>query len=379
MVQINIGNGQGITQAIRDKIGAQNIKNKDLATWQKVMAEVNNAQTIAKQNDKSIFTGGNNAENIGNKSSWKTDFVVKQGTVEIDDGIWAKIQALLTGKAEETKPEEPVVEPETTPETEPQETPEETPVDLQDLPNGVKMQMRDIVNIGKEGSKETVAISKNDKGVKCYYQVETDPKTGEAKMGRRLAADTRGLRQDQYYAIDDTIADGAEVDTNRTVDGKKNSMSYTIKEDGKNVRYAMIQNEDGTYGQGDKLISVAGSNRFLSQTNLDEKVKNMLGGADLPKGVEVQVLDSNGGEMFIFKKDGQRLSGLELKELVGTEKNDDELLGKLIKEKFGISSVPDGYDIKIARGSDGSIIGLIIDDGKEQISYNTFRERLSLW
>lgn len=46
MVDINIGNGQGITQAIRDKIGAANIKNKDAATWQKVVAEVNSAQKV---------------------------------------------------------------------------------------------------------------------------------------------------------------------------------------------------------------------------------------------------------------------------------------------------------------------------------------------
>lgn len=51
MTEINIGNGQGITQAIRDKIGAANIKNKDAATWQKVVAEVNNAQ-----NSKSILS-----------------------------------------------------------------------------------------------------------------------------------------------------------------------------------------------------------------------------------------------------------------------------------------------------------------------------------
>lgn len=53
MVSINIGAGQGVTQAIRDAIGAKNIKNKDLSSWQKVMAEVNNAQNKIDQHNAS--------------------------------------------------------------------------------------------------------------------------------------------------------------------------------------------------------------------------------------------------------------------------------------------------------------------------------------
>lgn len=95
MVDINIGNGQGITQAIRDKIGAANIKNKDAATWQKVVAEVNSAQ-----NSKSIFKSGDNyttdSTKLNEKSTYQSNFVVDKGTVTIDDSVWAKIQNLLT-------------------------------------------------------------------------------------------------------------------------------------------------------------------------------------------------------------------------------------------------------------------------------------------
>lgn len=101
MVDINIGNGQGITQAIRDKIGAANIKNKDAATWQKVVAEVNNAQ-----NSKSIFKSGDNyttdSTKLNEKSTYQSNFVVDQGTVTIDDSVWSKIQNLLTGSSNET-------------------------------------------------------------------------------------------------------------------------------------------------------------------------------------------------------------------------------------------------------------------------------------
>lgn len=104
MVQINIGTGQGITQAIRDKIGATYIKNSDLGTWQKVVAEVNNAQA----KDKSIFKSGeNNATDttkLDDSSTYHSNFVVDEGNIEIDDGVWTRIKTLLTGKTETSVP-----------------------------------------------------------------------------------------------------------------------------------------------------------------------------------------------------------------------------------------------------------------------------------
>lgn len=104
MVQINIGTGQGITQAIRDKIGATNIKNSDLGTWQKVVAEVNNAQA----KDKSIFKSGENnttdTTKLDDSSTYHSNFVVDEGNIEIDDGVWSRIKVLLTGKTETSVP-----------------------------------------------------------------------------------------------------------------------------------------------------------------------------------------------------------------------------------------------------------------------------------
>lgn len=104
MVQINIVTGQGITQAIREKIGATNIKNSDLGTWQKVVAEVNNAQA----KDKSIFKSGENnttdTTKLDDSSTYHSNFVVDEGNIEIDDGVWSRIKALLTGKTETSMP-----------------------------------------------------------------------------------------------------------------------------------------------------------------------------------------------------------------------------------------------------------------------------------
>lgn len=120
MVQINIGAGQGITQAIRDKIGAGNIKNSNLETWQKVMTEVNNAQS----KEKGIFSAGENntadVNKLADKSTWSSNFVVDEGSVEIDDGVWNKIKELLTGKAEVSVPAQEAVTQEASVQSEPQ-------------------------------------------------------------------------------------------------------------------------------------------------------------------------------------------------------------------------------------------------------------------
>ena len=113
MAQISIGQGQGITQAIASHLGMSkdDCKKVGLAQWQQVMTLVDQNNTQNKANNKeSIFTGGNNVQNLGNKANWKTDFVVQQGTVEIQQSIWDKIVSILKPSAapasEEIKPEE---------------------------------------------------------------------------------------------------------------------------------------------------------------------------------------------------------------------------------------------------------------------------------
>lgn len=56
MVEINVSNGQGITQAIKSHIeaGGQKISNSNLSIWQQVMSEVKTAQESGEQ----IYTGG---------------------------------------------------------------------------------------------------------------------------------------------------------------------------------------------------------------------------------------------------------------------------------------------------------------------------------
>jgi len=128
MVQINVSNGQGITQAIKAKIEGegQQITNNNLSVWQKVMTEVKTAQ----DNGSKIYTGGDDVEKINNRANWKTDFKVFAGQVfELAENVWNKIVELLTGKtpAVETPLQDAVV-----PATVPEQADDETPAEVTD-------------------------------------------------------------------------------------------------------------------------------------------------------------------------------------------------------------------------------------------------------
>ncbi len=99
MVQINVSNGQGVTQAIASKLNmsASDCKKVDISIWNQVMSEVKNAQ--AQGNN--IYSGGEDTNKIaynGGNNNWKTDFKTQTGVFEIAENFWNKIVELLTGK-----------------------------------------------------------------------------------------------------------------------------------------------------------------------------------------------------------------------------------------------------------------------------------------
>lgn len=104
MVDINISNGQGITQALAKNLnlGKEELKGIKQSTWTSVMQLVNDANNQAvKNNQASIFAKGKTADvsKLHDKSTFQKNFQVDAGTVKIDDGIFAKIKQLLTPSA----------------------------------------------------------------------------------------------------------------------------------------------------------------------------------------------------------------------------------------------------------------------------------------
>lgn len=106
MVKINIGGGQGMTQAIASNLNLSEADKKkiQLSTWQQVMSLVDDGSAKTKDGG-SIFGNKHDASKIGNKSGNNTNFLVHEGQqVEIDNSMWNKIVQLLTGKAPANAP-----------------------------------------------------------------------------------------------------------------------------------------------------------------------------------------------------------------------------------------------------------------------------------
>lgn len=285
MVDINIGNGQGITQAIRDKIGAANIKNKDAATWQKVVAEVNSAQ-----NSKSIFKSGDNyttdSTKLNEKSTYQSNFVVDQGTVTIDDSVWSKIQNLLTGGNETTK-------------------------------------------AAAETKQKTLRETANENTI------------GDLKLTKEPVAPDMSLKPNIGHIDVAPQATGKQL--NRMVNGQKQAIEILHDKDGNKVRYAV--NDDGTRGEQLVTVTTAGKNTYVTKSEFDKTVKSalQLGENDeIPKGLNAEYVSIGGEATLVFKgKDGHVMTGSEVKRFMTDYKQDlydrtahgsGEYAGKSIKD-----------------------------------------------
>lgn len=292
MVDINIGNGQGITQAIRDKIGAANIKNKDAATWQKVVAEVNNAQ-----NSKSIFKSGDNyttdSTKLNEKSTFQSNFVVDKGTVTIDDSVWSKIQNLLTGGNETTK--------------------------------ALSAQPKD--ETIKDNNLPEVVVTANElkrtKTITNPADMSLKPNIGHIDVAPQ--------------------ATGKQL--NRMVNGQKPAKAIEIlhDKDGNKVRYAV--NDDGTRGEQLVTVTTAGKNTYVTKSEFDKTVKSVLQlgeNDEIPKGLNAEYVSIGGEATLVFKgKDGHVMTGSEVKKFMTDYKQDlydrtahgsGEYAGKSIKD-----------------------------------------------
>lgn len=285
MAEINIRNGQGITQAIRDKIGAANIKNKDAATWQKVVAEVNNAQ-----NSKSIFKSGDNyttdSTKLNEKSTYQSNFVVDQGTVTIDDSVWSKIQNLLTGGNETTK-------------------------------------------AATETKQKTLRETANENTI------------GDLNLTKEPVAPDTSLKPNIGHIDVAPQATGKQL--NRMVNGQKQAIEILHDKDGNKVRYAV--NDNGTRGEQLVTVTTAGKNTYVTKSEFDKTVKSalQLGENDeIPKGLNPEYVSIGGEATLVFKgKDGHVMTGSEVKKFMTDYKQDlydrtahgsGEYAGKSIKD-----------------------------------------------
>lgn len=382
MVSINIGAGQGVTQAIRDAIGAKNIKNKDLSSWQKVMAEVNNAQNKIDQHNasnpddkqKSIFTGGNNVNEIGDKTKYTKNFVVQQGTIEIDDSTWSKIVQLLTGKAPEVKPQEDPKEPPAPLDGKPQKlgggaASTEIP-DKIDTPSGVSRATTEsmvdklggkIIERSVNGEKQDIAVVEIN-GQKIRRAINED-----GSLGDNLAA-TKTFGKNKY--ISGEFPAETKV-LEREVNGKKQQIGIYEDENGNKVRKLVVTDEQtGKTTLGENLVTVStmGKNKYVTESKFNSDVRAMLGlGADdeIPADLKAEYVTIGGESSIVFKKDGKTMDNSQIKAYMAEYKANDTKLAEDFDNSFNTSGQAEIGDAAKLAKSQVTLINNKYGDNKE--------------
>lgn len=262
-VNVAVVQGKGITYALAKQAGLSDadMKKVGLSKWTQVMDLVNqnqqkvNSYNASNPNDKkeSIFSGGNDTSRIADKTSWKTDFKVNaEQTMQIDSGIFNQIKAILTGQPAKTDVKPVEIKPL-----------EQKPVSF-DLPSHEELPEK----------------------------LEVPP--------------------DVKKASDEAMIDklGGKI-IERKVNGEKQDIAV-VKIDGKKVRREI--KEDGTLGDTLVAVSTLGKNKYITQTEMDERINNVFP-EGLPEGVTASFVNIGGTPTLVFKKDGKTLDQAQLREL----------------------------------------------------------------
>lgn len=275
VVEISIGKNQGITQAIRDKIGATRVKNADLQTWQAVVKLVDSnpqSQSIFKKQGNNNTQLTTDAGKINDKSSNHSNYVVDQGTVTIDNGIWTKIEKLLTGSKTE--------------------------------------------NVGAKGEinfNENLNKSLNEESKEAEF-AEIDKRKAQAEFEKSLHANPiqNPLNAKVESKIDTdninipVVATGKQL--TRSVNGTQQKIEIQ-NDNGQKVRFAV--NDDGTRGEELVTVSTTGKNTYQTKSEFNKIVRNTLGlkeGQNLPENLKPFYVEIGGNSQLMFKSDNGTLT-----------------------------------------------------------------------
>lgn len=379
MVSINIGTGQGVTQAIASKLGLSkdDLKKINLSTWQNVMTEVSNAQSqIDKHNasnsgdkQKSIFTGGRDVKTINQQSNWKSNFVVQQGTVEINDSSWNKIVQMLTGKSAggSQEPPDPV-------ENKPPSLSEGVTIpDAVKLPEEVKRPATEsmidslggkIIERSVNGEKQDIAVVEIN-GQKVRRKINED-----GTLGDTLAA-TKTFGKNKYISGD--FPPETKV-LEREVNGKKSQIGIYEDENGNKVRKLVVTDEQtGKTTLGENLVTVStmGKNKYVTESKFNADVKTMLGlgeNDEIPADLKAEYVTIGGESSIVIKKDGKVMDSSQLRAYMAEYKANDTKLAEAFDNSFNTTGQAEIGDVAKLAKSQKNLINNKYGDKQGNIS-----------
>ncbi len=173
----------------------------------------------------------------------------------------------------------------------------------------------------------------------------------------------------------------------REVNGQKQKISV-VEINGEKVRRAV--NEDGTLGDTLVPISTAGKNKYITQTEMNNRIAQVFPDG-LPEGVKASFTNIAGTPSLIFKKDGQTLDSAQLKllaqeakdakaqqeiatnpQLVENETVSDTKLAENFAEQMLTTNQADISDVQALAKSQISLVNNQFGDGKDGVTADEY-------
>lgn len=273
--------------------------------------------------------------------------------MQFDAGIFNKIVAVLTGKAQETPaPDEtPDNQPQTPPplDAKPQGLSQEPDIpDKIEVPADVQRQSTEsmidqlggkIIQREVNGEMQDIAVVTVD-GQKVSRAINED-----GTLGDTLAA-TKTFGKNEYIAGD--FPAGTKV-LEREVNGPKQQIAVYKDKDGNTQRALVVTDtETGKTTLGENLVTVStmGKNKYVTESKFNADVKTMLGlGADedIPADLKAEYITIGGESSIVIKKDGKVMDSAQLKSFMADYRANTEGNSAFVEAKAQdpISDIPE--------------------------------------
>ena len=202
-----------------------------------------------------------------------------------------------------------------------------------------------IIERSVNGQKQDIAVVEID-GQTVRREINED-----GTLGDKLAA-TKTFGKNEYISGD--FPPETKV-LEREVNGKKQQIGIYEDENGNKMRRLVEQDPNtGEYRLGDNLvaISTAGKNKYITQTEMDNRMRQALGLADneaIPEDIKGEFVSIGGEPTLVFKQDGKVMDNAQLKEYVrGLQEQRVEKFDSQIAQ-FGAAEINDSEKLASAQ------------------------------
>lgn len=140
-------------------------------------------------------------------------------------------------------------------------------------------------------------------------------------------SDETQINKKQQNDLKSMLPDWIVNDTETSTSSSPKSVSENEKQlssQSSNATSASLEAEQPATDNQSQQVQILGSNKTMTVEERDKEVKNMLGGLDMPEGIDVSVMNIAGDNCYVFKRDGKTISLDDVKQEAQAQKTAKE-------------------------------------------------------